>query len=98
MRDDLFPQHPEKGGVTEHLTDLDGERRQDLSEDLRIAQHLLLQARERLETEFLHSLSEPSLERGRRVLAEVVVVPEVNALEEERDLDILDAAFHRVPT
>ncbi|MNY27589.1 hypothetical protein D3C86_1615010 [compost metagenome] len=89
VRQHLFAQGPEIGRVPEHLADLDRQETQQTRQHLRIMQNPLLKGRQAGQTEMAARLEQAALDRGPRIVTEVVVVALEQGLQQQLDLYIL---------
>ena len=78
--------------VAEHLAHRHGEDVEQGREDRGIVKHEILELRERGAIELHHRGIDPALERRGGVLAEVVVIFQVDRIDQQTQLDVRGAA------
>src|SRR5450631_2026096 len=96
MRNHCLPERAVVRRVAEHLAHLDGEKAQQLGEQLRLAEYALLEPGDRFASEVDECRHDAALDRCLRVASKVIMVREVDGVQQEAELDVADRSVHHL--
>ena len=95
VRDDLFAYAAKIGRIAEHLADLHGQIVEQPRQHGFIAQNLRLHLRDAVIPPLRACLQQTPLDRRLGVMPEIVVIVMIDRIQQQPDLDVLDALAHR---